>query len=120
MNIPNRVTPDGQKMGEQISRMTDTEVGRIIAEGEWDKDERCVSCAFRHATVPNGCPQTQMDALKCVMERKTFHCHVARDGLEAGQHPCMGWFAAMQFNGGIKREPVECPWPFSEPDEAAT
>lgn len=112
----NRVTPDGQRIGEQLSRMTDIEVGKLITEGEWEKDERCASCAFRHGTVPNGCAQTQMDALKAVLERKTFSCHVARDGCAAGVHACMGWFAAMQFKGGAKRPAVECPWEFSQPD----
>jgi hypothetical protein len=110
----NRVTPMGQQLGERMSRMTDTECGKLVAEGEWEKDERCASCAFRHGTIPNGCPQTQMDVLKSVLERKTFMCHVARDGREAGQHTCMGWFAAMQ--AAKKKPPVECPWPFSKPD----
>lgn len=113
----NRVTPEGKRCGEMVSRWTDTEVGKLIAEGEWEKDERCASCAFRHGTVPNGCPQTQLDAIKAVLEKKTFACHVARDGKEAGEHVCMGWFAAMQMKGGpTKRAAVECDWPFSEPD----
>ena len=110
---PNRVTPDGRRVGEQLSRMTDIEVGKLISEGEWSKDERCKSCAFRYGTVPNGCLQTQADALKSVLERKTFGCHVPGRGTGT----CMGWFAAMQFKGGAKREPVKCPWEFSPPDE---
>lgn len=110
----NRVTPEGRICGEQLSRMTDIEVGKLIAEGEWTKDERCASCAFRHGTVPNGCPQTQLDALKCVMEHETFNCHVARDGMPAGAHICMGWFAAM--HAAKKKPPVKMPWEFSEPD----
>lgn len=31
----NRITPEGQRCGEQLSRMTDIEVGKLIAEGEW-------------------------------------------------------------------------------------
>lgn len=106
---PNRVTPEGQRLGEQMSRLTDIEVGKLIADGEWSKDERCKSCAFRHGTVPNGCIQTQADALKCLLERKTFGCHVPGHG----HGTCMGWFAAMQFKGGAKREPVKVPWEFS-------
>jgi hypothetical protein len=110
----NRVTPDGQRLGEQLSRMTDVEVGKLIADGEWDHDERCASCAFRYGTVPNGCVQTQADALKAVMEHETFSCHVARDGCVAGAHPCMGWFAAMQ---AVNKKPkVKMPWEFSAPD----
>lgn len=109
----NRVTPDGRRIGEQLSRMTDIEVGKLIAEGEWLKDERCKSCAFRYGTVPNGCLQTQADALKSVLERKTFGCHVPGHGTGT----CMGWFAAMQLKGGAKRKPITCPWEFSPPDE---
>lgn len=109
-----RVTPEGKRCGERVSRMTDNEVGKLIATGEWTKDERCATCAFRFGTVPNGCPQTQLDIIKAVLEKQTFCCHVARDGVEAGQHTCMGWFAAMQ---GVRTSPaVECPWPFSDPD----
>ncbi len=111
----NRVTPEGRAVGERLSRMTDIEVGKLIAEGEWEKDERCASCAFRYGTVPNGCPQTMLDAMKCVMEHKTFSCHVARDGVPAGVHPCMGWFAAMQF--AKKKAATKAPWEFSPPDK---
>ncbi len=111
-----RCTPEGRRCGEQLSRLTDVEVGKLIAEGEWKEDERCASCAFRHGTVPNGCPQTQLDAMKAVMEKETFYCHVAREGQPVGVHPCMGWFAAMQ---AVKSKPaVKCPWEFSEPDPA--
>lgn len=111
---PNRVTPEGRKVGEWISRRCDTEVGKLIAEGEWDKDERCASCAFRYGTVPNGCPQTMLDVVKSVMEKQTFSCHVARDGYEAGVHPCMGWFATMQ---AVKDKPIrKVDWEFSKPD----
>ncbi len=95
--------------------MTDIEVGKLIVEGEWTKDERCASCAFRFGTVPNGCPQTQLDALKCVLEQETFSCHVARDGEPAGVHACMGWFAAMQ--AARKRPKIKAPWKFSPADE---
>lgn len=108
----NRVSPEGQRCGEQLSRLTDVEVGKLIAAGEWTKDERCASCAFRYGTVPNGCLQTQADAFKAVMERKTFGCHVP--GHSTGV--CMGWFAAMQTKGGSKRQPVQMPWEFSPPD----
>jgi hypothetical protein len=111
----NRVSPEGQRLGEQLSRLTDTEVGKLIADGEWENDERCASCAFRYGTVPNGCAQTQMDALKCVMEKQAFSCHVARDGCAPGVHPCMGWFAAMQ---AVQNKPaVAMPWEFSPEDK---
>lgn len=110
--IHDRVTPAGQRLGEQMSRLTDTEVGKLISMGEWKKDERCKSCAFRFGTVPNGCVQTQMDAIKAVLEKKTFGCHVEGHGMGV----CMGWFAAMQAKGGPNRKAIECAWEFSPPD----
>lgn len=91
--------------------MTDKEVGKLIAEGEWTEDERCASCAFRHGTVPNGCPQTILDATKCVLEKRTFACHVPKGDMPAGTHACMGWFAAMQ--AAKKKTAIVCPWPYS-------
>ena len=101
-------------MGEKLSRLTDIEVGKLIAEGEWTEDERCTTCAFRHGTVPNGCLQTQLDTYKAVLEKKTFNCHVPRNGLPAGQWPCMGWFAAVQSRKDLA--PISVPYPFSPPD----
>lgn len=115
----NRVTPEGKALGEQLARITDPAIRALAVEGE--PDERCRSCAFRLGTVPNGCPQTQMDAIKCVVEDIPFLCH---------QHdrkgwPCHGWFAAryaiLQAERG-RGEPFPfsaCPWPFSPPDEEA-
>ena len=84
----NRVTPEGRALGEQMVRMTEPAIAALAAEGE--ADERCKSCAFRSGTVPNGCPQTQMDALKSVVEAVQFNCH-QRD--KQG-HACHGWYAA--------------------------
>jgi hypothetical protein len=109
---PNRVTPEGRAVGEQIARLTEPAIQRLAAEGE--PDERCRSCAFRAGTVPNGCPQTMADVVKAVIEHTPFHCHVDkyRDG-----HPkvCHGWFAAAWAQGG--KPPGKVPWEFSEPDE---
>lgn len=109
--VPNRVSPEGKFMGERLSRLTDIEVGKLIAQGEWKEDERCASCAFRYGTVPNGCAQTQLDALKCVVEHQPFNCHVPKGNLKACEHTCMGWFAAMQV--AKKRPAVKAPWEFS-------
>jgi len=112
----NRVTPEGRVMGEQMARLTDRSIATLALEGE--EDDRCKSCAFRAGTVPNGCLQTQMDALKCVVEDVPFQCHQAdRKGW-----PCHGWYAARV---GVNRAEkargealtVKCPWEFSPPDE---
>lgn len=107
-----RVTDVGRAVGEQIARLTEPAIQRLVAEGE--PDERCRSCAFRAGTVPNGCPQTMLDVVKCVVEHTPFYCHV--DTYTNG-HPkiCHGWFAAAWAIGDKPAGVV--PWEFSEPDE---
>lgn len=112
-----RVTPEGKAAGAQLVRLTEPWIERLAAEGE--PDERCKSCAFRLGTVPNGCPQTQADALKAVVEKVPFLCHQAdRKGW-----PCHGWVAAsVAVRAAEARKgpmPITCPWPFSPPDEDA-
>lgn len=115
---PNRVTPEGRAMGFQLVRLTEPAIAEMVREGE--ADERCKSCAFRLGTVPNGCLQTQMDALKAVVEDKLFVCHQHdREG-----KVCHGWFAARvaidraELARGVKFE-AACPWEFSPPDAVA-
>ena len=107
----NRVSPEGIKLGEQMARLCDQEVPKLISQGEWSEDERCASCAFRKGTVPNGCPQTQLDTIKCVLEHEAFMCHAVHP---IGTKVCAGWFASVQ---AAKKHPkVVCPWPHSDPD----
>lgn len=84
--IRNRPTPEGREVGEHLARWADAA----------DKDqrvrfpnmmERCASCAFRAGTLPNGCDETVMDALKCVIEGHDFMCHQSKGNSD----PCMGW-----------------------------
>lgn len=111
-----RVTPEGKALGEQLVRLTEPAIARLELEG--DRDERCKSCAFRLGTVPNGCLQTQMDAMKAVVEGVPFLCHQHdREGW-----PCHGWFAARAAILTAERRsgqklPITCPWEFSPPDE---
>lgn len=108
----NRVTLEGRQAGLEMARLCDREVEQFIREGEWTEDERCASCAFRRGTVPNGCPQTQLDAMKAVMEHEPFFCHAVS---QPGTKVCAGWFASVQ---AVKdKPPITCPWKFSEPDE---
>lgn len=113
---PNRVTPEGRAAGFQLVRLTEPSIAELVREGE--PDERCKSCAFRLGTVPNGCLQTQLDALKCVVEDKLFMCHQA----DRAGRACHGWFAARVAvdraeiaRGG--KFTAECPWEFSPPDD---
>lgn len=112
-----RVTPEGRAIGEQLVKIVEPSIQRLAAEGE--PDERCKSCAFRLGTVPNGCIQTQSDAMKAVVEDVPFLCHQAdRKGW-----PCHGWFAArVAMKEAEKRRGTKlgltCPWDFSPPDAA--
>lgn len=115
-----RVTPQGRALGAQLAKTSDRGCQQLAAEGE--PDERCKSCAFRAGTVPNGCPQTQMDALKALIEGVPFMCHQCD---RAGQ-ACHGWYAARvavqraDEARGRTFEVKTCPWEFSPPDEPST
>lgn len=111
-----RTSPEGVRHGALMAKLADHHVALLIAEGEYDEDERCKSCAFRAGTVPNGCMQTQMDVMKAVLEKKPFACHVVPPG--KSRSICAGWFAAVQSMKD--REPSPCPWEFSPPDEQPT
>lgn len=113
----NRVTPEGRAMGEQLARLTERSIQRLAADGE--EDGRCKSCAFRAGTVPNGCLQTQMDALKAVIEDVPFLCHQAH----SNGWPCHGWYAArveVRRAEKVRGQPldIQCSWQFSPPDQA--
>lgn len=110
-----RVSPEGKRAGAHLVRIVEPWVQHLAEQGE--PDERCKSCAFRLGTVPNGCLQTQLDALKAVVEGVPFLCHQA----DRERSPCHGWFAgrvamrdAEQRKGPLQ---VSCPWEFSPPDE---
>lgn len=95
-------------MGEHLARFAD------MADAEQRKQfpkmkERCVTCAFRKGTIPNGCPEAVMDALKCVIEGVDFMCHHSpKDAME----PCMGWFLLMSQS----KKTGKAPWPFATQD----
>jgi hypothetical protein len=114
----NRVTKKGIALGAQTARLAQAGVDLLLRDGELD--ERCKSCAFRVGTVPNGCPQTQIDVLKAVAEGVRFNCHQADRKGEV----CHGWYAsrvAMRQAAVRRRMPMpylKCPWPFSPPDDA--
>ena len=107
-----RCTPEGEALGAQLVRLTAPVIARLVREGE--PDVRCASCAFRVGTVPNGCPQTTMDALKASMEGVPFYCHMS----PAMSTPCHGWYAArvvLREKSAQGITPIPCPWPFSQP-----
>lgn len=110
-----RVSPEGRAIGMQLVRLVEPVIKHLEAHG--DADERCKSCAFRADTVPNGCLQTMMDAVKAMSEQKPFLCHVEHYA-DGRNKLCAGWLAT-QWRAA-DREPVACSWEFSPPDEVAT
>lgn len=115
-----RVTPEGKEMGAAMARLADAECKRLEAEDE--ADARCKSCAFRLGTVPNGCIQTQSDALKAVTDDVPFMCH---SDVKHGRFTviCHGWFAvrriADRYEARTGKVLPKSPWEFSPPDEPA-
>jgi hypothetical protein len=98
----NEPTREGFEMGYYMARFADAEesAGGKLANGR----ERCATCAFRQGTYPNGSVQTQMDALKCVMEGVPFNCH------EDTEQPCAGW-ALLRRVSEIR---IQVLWRFSD------
>jgi hypothetical protein len=99
-----------------MAHIADMGVQLLAADGE--PDERCKSCAFTPGTVPNGCLQTQQDALKAVVEGVPFLCHQANRKGEI----CWGFYGARvalrraSERSGQPLPVTACPWEFSPPD----
>jgi hypothetical protein len=74
-----RTTPAGRALGFALVQLTNPTIFRLSLEGE--PDTRCKSCALTLGTVPNGCPQTMMDAFKAVIPR------TSRKSIVAGARP---------------------------------
>jgi hypothetical protein len=68
-----RISGFGRLLGLFLVKLCEPTIAKLITDGE--PDERCSTCAFRAGTVPNGCEQTVMDAVKCVKEDVVFRCH---------------------------------------------
>lgn len=103
--IPNRPTPEGIALGENLARLTQPDIDAMVSAGI--PDNRCASCAFRLGTIPNGCIETQADALKALMEGDPFYCHMQ---FPLGTVLCFGWYAARESIIGTK--PV-MPWGYT-------
>lgn len=105
--VPNRPTALGRQLGAQLARMADKARAQFI-----DKNgkigEPCHSCAFRRGTVPNGCEETVMDAIKCVMESVPFFCHETKGN---NKPLCAGWYVSQAALLG--KPQAKAPWKFS-------
>lgn len=107
MAVRNKITPEGQELGKKMAAWCDTAEPAARLQSP-DLPPRCASCAFRAGEhLANGSPQTQMDALKCVIEAEPFYCH----DVHRADHICSGW-VMMQLAHG-KQEPRKAPWDYS-------
>ena len=120
-----RVTPQGQAMGHNATRLAALGAKRLEAAGldaprgipRIREEGMCKTCACQPGSVPNGCLQTQMDFLKAVADGVPFLCHSPRDGKF-----CTGW---LQARAEIAANPLPAEvlsliakWKCSPPDEA--
>lgn len=105
-----RVTPEGRTMGEETVALYDKAEAKLGDDA--DPDERCKTCAFRAGTVPNGCIQTQMDVMKCVVENTPFYCH------QDLKRICHGWFTLRCALKDKIPAGATVPWEMSPPDSA--
>lgn len=113
MSERNAPSPDGVALGKELARLCDA------AEREkraWypKHAERCVSCAFRGGSFPNGCAETVLDALKCVIEQRPFLCHMSPKD-DTGEHAelCAGWLLSVDYD----KPPGVAPWPWTDAAE---
>lgn len=74
--VPNEPTPEARALGAELARLTDGAEARV-RERFPSHHRRCGDCAFKAGTVPNGCPETLMDAVKALAEGVPFYCHKA-------------------------------------------
>ena len=79
----NAPTELGQELGKELAWFA--VLGRLHSSEKLPLP--CGDCAFRLGTDPNGCEETLMDAVKCIMEGQTFFCHVNKGT------PCAGYLA---------------------------
>lgn len=106
--VRNRPTDEGQQLGVHMARFCDEAEPKARLRMP-DIPPRCNSCAFRAGPhTANGSPETQMDALKCVMEGVEFQCH---EPARVGQS-CSGWAMMMLAKDGP--DIAELPWSFSD------
>jgi hypothetical protein len=114
VEVLNRPTPEGIAIGKELARLTDR-AEEANREKFPNAKERCGTCAYRLGTIPNGCAETVMDALKCALEFRTFMCH---ETMVKGQctKVCTGWLILCSASRGK----VEAPWSYSDdPEEPA-
>lgn len=98
--VLNEPSPEGRELGEQLARFVEIE-----RERDPTLREPCFDCAFRKGAAPNGMAATVMDALKCVIEKTPFYCHLTYD--DGKERLCAGWEALVDG----KSPAGTAPWP---------
>jgi hypothetical protein len=117
--VPNRPTLEGRLLGQEIARLTEAQEQQALRRFPKHKT-RCQSCAFRQGTIPNGNPNTIMDALKCAIEGRTFSCHQTLDAQGEPTEVCIGWLLSQQsgtFDHVRQAIGRRVPWPFSDEED---
>lgn len=104
--VRNKPSPEGRKVGALLARLTDKAFEQF-KDADPPFQQPCTTCAFRGGSFPNGCAETVMDAIKCVMEGVPFYCHETKDCKDL----CKGWYVAQA--SVIGQPKLETPWPFS-------
>ena len=79
-------------IGEELAKLSDAGVNKLIASGQWSEDQRCVGCAFRKGTEANATPDTLAWAAQCTRTMQPFYCHCVE---AIGQKVCSGWMAVV-------------------------
>lgn len=118
-----RVTPQGQAMGKNATRLAALGLKRLQDQGLADvrapmlRLDMCKTCACQPNTVPNGCLQTQLDFLKAAAEGLPFWCHTPKN-----KRMCAGWVRARAelVANPLPPEAMKLieKWDYSPPDEA--
>lgn len=108
-DVRNKPSPEGRKVGAQLARLTDKAFEQF-KDADPPFQEPCTTCAFQGGSFPNGCAETVMDAIKCVMERHPFYCHESKDCKDL----CAGWYVAQAAIGMSNQPVIPTPWPFSQ------
>jgi hypothetical protein len=114
--IPNRPTPQGIEAGRHVARLWRASMRNALIKAPLALaavPDRCKTCAFREGTIPNGCEETILDAIKCVIEGVPFMCHETKaDGKPRGF--CSGWLVTQRAN----QERGVAPWEWTDPERA--
>lgn len=105
-------TLEGRELGAHLARFADQEAAAMQARAGC-APERCGTCAFRAGTVPNAMPGTLMDALHCIMEGRTFHCH---ERPHEGDRACAGYL--LLRDADAPAVVLDWPWFTTDGDDA--